>query len=189
MGSHRVGHHWSDLAAAAAAADFLSGKESACKEGDLGLIPGLGRSPGEGKGYPLQYSGLENSMDCIVHEVAKSQIRLSDWVHTCTDVQKSCINTAINPYIHTVYQIHQFHHIFKNHTCFVLSVSLFFFSEPFESKLQILCSLTPTYFIWCLLRKAKDILLHHFSKRIKINIDTVSLWNWYTHFNLPQLSQ
>ena len=41
--------------------------------GDLGSIPGLGKSPGEGKGYPLQYSGLENSMDCIVHEVEKSQ--------------------------------------------------------------------------------------------------------------------
>ena len=41
--------------------------------GDLGLIPGLGRSPGEGKGYPLQYSGLENSMDRTVHGVAKSQ--------------------------------------------------------------------------------------------------------------------
>ena len=41
------------------------GKESACNAGDLGSIPGLGRSPGEGKGYPLQYSGLENSMDCI----------------------------------------------------------------------------------------------------------------------------
>ena len=38
-------------------------KESACNVGDLGLIPGLGRSPGEGKGYPLQCSGLENSMD------------------------------------------------------------------------------------------------------------------------------
>ena len=38
------------------------GKESACNEGDLGLIPGLGRSPGEGNSYPLQYSGLENSM-------------------------------------------------------------------------------------------------------------------------------
>ena len=41
-----------------------AGKESACNVGDLGLIPGLGRSPGEGKGYPLQYSGLENSTDC-----------------------------------------------------------------------------------------------------------------------------
>ena len=40
-------------------------RESACNAGDLGSIPGLGRSPGEGKGNPLQYSGLENSMDCI----------------------------------------------------------------------------------------------------------------------------
>ena len=43
----------------------LAGKESTCSVGDLGLIPGLGRSPGEGNGYPLQYSGLENSVDCI----------------------------------------------------------------------------------------------------------------------------
>ena len=50
-----------------------AGKESACIVGDLGLIPRWGRFPGEGKGYPLQYSGLENSMDCIVHGVAKSQ--------------------------------------------------------------------------------------------------------------------
>ena len=44
-----------------------AGKESAFNVGDLGLISGLGRSPREGKGYPLQYSGLENSMDCIIH--------------------------------------------------------------------------------------------------------------------------
>ena len=50
-----------------------AGKESASTAGDLGLIPGLGRSPGEGEGYPLQYSGLENSMDCIVHGVAESR--------------------------------------------------------------------------------------------------------------------
>ena len=43
-----------------------AGKESACNARDLGSIPGLGRSPGEGKGYPLQYSGLENSMDCML---------------------------------------------------------------------------------------------------------------------------
>ena len=55
------------------------GKESACNVGDLGLIPGLGRYPGEGKGYPLQCYGLENSMDCIVHGVEKSQTRLSDF--------------------------------------------------------------------------------------------------------------
>ena len=47
--------------------------------GDLGSIPGLVRSPGEGKSYPLQYSGLENSMDCIVHGFAKSRTRLSDF--------------------------------------------------------------------------------------------------------------
>ena len=47
-------------------------EESTCKEGDLGSIPGLGRSPEEGNGYPLQYSGLEHSMDCIVHGVSKS---------------------------------------------------------------------------------------------------------------------
>ena len=51
----------------------LDGKESACNVGDLGLIPGLGRFPGEGKGYPLLYSGLENSMDCIVHGFTKSK--------------------------------------------------------------------------------------------------------------------
>ena len=55
-----------------------AGKESACNAGELGSIPRLGRSPGEEKGYPLQYSGLENSMDCVVHGVAKSQTRLSN---------------------------------------------------------------------------------------------------------------
>ena len=55
-----------------------TGKEYACNVGDLGLILGLGRSPGEGKGYPFQHSGLENSMNCIVHGVAKSWIWLSD---------------------------------------------------------------------------------------------------------------
>ena len=55
----------------------LAGKESACKAGDLGLIPGLGRSPREGKGYPVQYSGLENSMDCMVRGGAESRTSLS----------------------------------------------------------------------------------------------------------------
>ena len=54
-------------------------KESACNVGDLGSIPGLGRSPGEEKVYPLQYSGLETSMDCIVHGVTKSQTWLSNF--------------------------------------------------------------------------------------------------------------
>ena len=51
-----------------------AGKEFTCNVGDLGLIPGLGGSSGEGKGYPLKYSGLENSMEHIVHEVAESDM-------------------------------------------------------------------------------------------------------------------
>ena len=56
-----------------------AGKDSSCNAGDLGLIPELGRYPGEGKGYPLQYSGLKNSMFCIVHGVIKNQSRLSNF--------------------------------------------------------------------------------------------------------------
>ena len=58
--------------------DSSVGKESTCNAGDPGLIPGSGRSPGEGNGYPLQYSGLENCMDWIVHGVTKSWTWLSD---------------------------------------------------------------------------------------------------------------
>ena len=54
-------------------------EDSACNVGDSDSVPGLGRSPGEGKGYPLQYSGLENSMDYIVLGIVKSQIGLSDF--------------------------------------------------------------------------------------------------------------
>ena len=55
------------------------GKESTWNAEDPSSIPGLGRTPGEGIGYPLQYSSLENSTDCIVHGVAKSQKPLSDF--------------------------------------------------------------------------------------------------------------
>ena len=56
-----------------------AGKESARNAGDLGSIPGSGRSPAEGRSFPLPYSGLENSMDCLAHGVAKSQSRLNDF--------------------------------------------------------------------------------------------------------------
>ena len=59
-----------------------AGKESVCNVRDLGSIPELGRSPGEGKGYPLQYPGLEKFMDCTVHEVAKSRTRLNEFHFT-----------------------------------------------------------------------------------------------------------
>ena len=71
-------------------------KESTCNTGDLGSIPGLGRSPGEGKGYPLQYSGLENFMDCIVHWIAKSWTRLSDF-HFITLIGRYWTKPGMNP--------------------------------------------------------------------------------------------
>ena len=75
------------------------GKESACNTRDLGSIPGLGRCPGEGNGYLLQYSGLENSMDrgawqAIVHGIAKSRTQLSNFTFTFTtdEVVAVCVN-------------------------------------------------------------------------------------------------
>ena len=70
-----------------------AGKESAHSVGALGSIPELGRSPGEGKGYPLRYSVLENSMDCIVH--GSQRVRL-DGV-TCTFTSAEARGTAVNP--------------------------------------------------------------------------------------------
>ena len=67
-----------------------AGKESTSNGGDLGSIPGLGRSSGEGKGYPLQYSGLENSMDSIVHGVSKSQTPLSDFHFVLVKTRHFC---------------------------------------------------------------------------------------------------
>ena len=64
-----------------------AGKESTCSAGDLDLIPGFGRSPGEGNGYTLQYAGLENSMDCIVCGFTKSWTRLSEF-HFLSVVQE-----------------------------------------------------------------------------------------------------
>ena len=60
-----------------------AGKESTYNAGDLGSIPGLGRCPGEGEVYPLQYIGLENSKDCIIHGVAQSWTRLSNFHLPC----------------------------------------------------------------------------------------------------------
>ena len=70
-----------------------AGKESTCSAGDLGSIPELGRSPGEGKGYPLQYSGLENSMDCLspIIEINVGCLSLSlGYILLTTNLGKSC---------------------------------------------------------------------------------------------------
>ena len=81
------------------------GKESACNAGHLGLIPGLERFSGEGKGYPLQYSGMESSRDCIVHGVAKGQTQLRNFhfhfslLYTCVCVCVCvcvCITSLLN---------------------------------------------------------------------------------------------
>ena len=97
-----------------------AGKESTCNVGHLGSIPGLGRSPREGKGYLPQYSGLENSMDCIVHGVAKSQTQphnfhfhffhhasemsrwviLSQWVSTSPWARLCCSMCSRSPRLH-----------------------------------------------------------------------------------------
>ena len=66
----------------------LDGKASVYNVRDLGLIPGLGRFPGEGNGYPLQYSGLENSMDCIVHWVTVLILTLISSVILKIKIQK-----------------------------------------------------------------------------------------------------
>ena len=74
--------------------DGLAGKESAYNMGELGSIPWLGRYPGEGNCYLLQYSGLENSMDCIVLEVAKSQTQLSGFHFIAKEGLIICICVA-----------------------------------------------------------------------------------------------
>ena len=77
-----------------------AGKESAHSVGDLGSIPGLRRSPGEEKGYPLQYSGLENSKDCIVHGVSKSQTQLSDFhLLTYSKFDPRCVRVHMCVYV------------------------------------------------------------------------------------------
>ena len=87
--------------------DGSAGKESACNAGDLDSIPELGRSPGEGKGYPLQHSGLEKSMDCVVHGVAKSRTGLSDFhsflqthvlISLFLSFCRSCSPSFLSPY-------------------------------------------------------------------------------------------
>ena len=72
-------------------------KVSACNAGDLGSISGLGRSPGEGKGYPLQYSGLENSMDYIVHGVTNGHDTPFMWNLKRNDTNELIYKTETDP--------------------------------------------------------------------------------------------
>ena len=110
-----------------------AGKESTCNVGDLGSIPVLGRSPGEGKGYPLQYSGQENSTDCIVHGVKESEMteRLSLHNQGSTDNNHKITITIKNDlYIHNTniintqvwYMLHIYTHIWDK---FHLNISTY----------------------------------------------------------------
>ena len=94
----RVGHNWSDLAAAACS---TVGKESACSAGYLGSSPGSGRSPGEGTGNPFHYSCLENPMErwawqAIAHGVARVRHDSDQWNHNEYDCGYTVIKTAIS---------------------------------------------------------------------------------------------
>ena len=93
---------------------YSVGKESSCNAGDPGWIPGSGNSPGERTVYPLQYSDLENSTDCIVYGIAKSRRQLSLWLHNneidlykfvVSDLLKSLLNTENNSKTCTMSQI------------------------------------------------------------------------------------
>ena len=91
-----------------------SGKESICNVRDLGLIPRLGRCPREGKGYPLQYSGLENSIDCIAHGVTKSQTWLSDFhLFTCTWGPQAPVRSTLACQVSLYLRKHKIQHQIK----------------------------------------------------------------------------
>ena len=108
QGLQRVGHDWATehqqhhiFLKTSLLLSSSAGKESCCNARDLGLIPGLGRSPGERKGYPLHYFGLENSMDCIVHGVTKSGTgwvtftSLTSWCHTVFQDYLVCFDPSL----------------------------------------------------------------------------------------------
>ena len=106
-----------------------AGKESACNAGGPGLIPGSGRSPGEGNCYPLQYSGLESSMDCIVHGVTKSRTQLSDF--------------------HVTYVLYVAARLLSRFSCVHLFVTLWTCRPPGFSDHGILHALLQGIFLTC----------------------------------------
>ena len=90
--------HYKDESDTPFSLGFLCGsasKESAHNAGDLGLIPGLGRFPGEGRGCPLQYSGLENSMNHTFHGIIKNQTLLSNFLTFDSRVEAKCFTIIL----------------------------------------------------------------------------------------------
>ena len=110
----------------------FSGKESAYNVGDPGSIPGLGWSPGEGKGYPLQLSGLENSMDCIVHGVAKSRTGPSDFHFTSSPITDiSHMAVCFSMFWATLLKDKTISH---HNLCYIMSLSFFGCSNKLPGK-------------------------------------------------------
>ena len=129
-----------------------AGKESTCNAGDLGSIPGLGRSPGEGKGYPLQYSGLENSMDCRKESDTTKRLSLSSISFTFVK-RKHTINTVFHSAFPLIYAaVHSLSLVpflppslipFYNSMIFYFLKAIWFFpaSLPTKEHLGVSCSL------------------------------------------------
>ena len=117
-----------------------AGKESACNAGDLGSIPGLGRAPGEGKGYPLQYSGLKNSKDCIVPGVTKNQTRLSAFHFSFTYSVLLDITKLLSKDIELVYSSYQqYMTVFiALHPCQYLVCQTFIFASLMRMKFYLI---------------------------------------------------
>ena len=113
-----------------------AGKESAHNAGDLGSIPGLGISPREGKSNPLQYSGLENSMDCIVHRLTKSRTGLSKWLSLSHFTSEFCSSRSRRHF-----QLENCN-LVPPHSDYYDTVSLFFhfpFPTPLLYMKQLVC--------------------------------------------------
>ena len=120
-----------------------AGKESACSAGDLGLIPWLGWSPGEGKGYPHQYSGLESSMDCTVHGVTKSQTWPSDFhCHLCILIYKMSIIVRSSGLFWELHELICIKCVEKCLTYYRFHLSVFYHPVNFDHK-------TGTFLIDC----------------------------------------
>ena len=135
------------------------GKESTCNAGDLDSIPGLGRSPEEGKGYPFQYSGLENSMDCIVHGVSKSQTQLSDWTELI------------------------FHFWTRQLDFFITSVSLFFMFVCFSTFLNTWGTWVKHIYI---ISSVSSSASHFISSFLSLSTDWFFSWFLIFVFSQPQ---
>ena len=163
-----------------------AGVESACNVGDLGSILGLGRSLGEGKGYPLQHSGLENSMNCIVRGVAKSWTRLSDfYIYIYTDGSHILFSVSLFLLtdVHTQLLIGSFWLMIHNHI--QLKVLNYIYQQHPSPTFSLLRSLT---------QRMTFLLSNHLSPKLSYCFHLLhSLWysagSQVHKFNLISIAQ